>query len=744
MPLLRNVDDLRAYCRDKPYGDEAVLTVLLEFIHRHTRSECVVLSFIDYADPKSLWFRKIYTEGQFNSSTYHTGLRLAIGTHDLPRSLRSTAGWVAATRQPVFSGDVLQTPYYLSIDDNVRSEMAVPVLCKEILIGVLTVESYRPDQYTDDDCKWLINVAAIVAECLEGTWRQEGWVYRRRRVLADFATLCARPFGTSHAFLEAALKQIVSSTDAQDSYVRVVDHERLILKVSYSLDPTVIPPSFHNNLFLRIGRREELAESERSFAGHVAATRRPQRNGEVHNGLTCDVSVPLEIHSILGAPILFREDLLGVIMLHHTERNFFTAQHEEYLAALTDLLAVPLQGLLASERPRLSQQEVRTAIQATLRGLEAEHLFAKPQVVSALAKHIATALGSKLCTIWLLNPVGRLTWHGAYGLSPIGLPQAQTDEAEALQGLQDVFGPLPEPVALEQEASATAVAWQALHAKTLCNYGPNHDEGVFREHGFRQPFLLVPLLTREAQSLGVIHVGVKEHTPTNPQGIYTEADEHLLESLQMEIVDLYERQLVRETAEYAAQDLHDALGLMTYDLIYGIDALRYAWKQRKKGRVEALLQDLEHKAQSLTGEIRAVMGALQSHILEDEGLVNAVRHYISDHVARPGLEVDISTTGKDRVPIKIAWHLYRIAQEALTNIVKHARATQAHCAFRFTATSIGLRVRDNGQGFARAESSNGYGLRNIQRRVEGLGGRVRIHHSSTSGTILQVTIPQSR
>jgi signal transduction histidine kinase len=94
----------------------------------------------------------------------------------------------------------------------------------------------------------------------------------------------------------------------------------------------------------------------------------------------------------------------------------------------------------------------------------------------------------------------------------------------------------------------------------------------------------------------------------------------------------------------------------------------------------------------------------------------------------------------------LATSLYRIAQEALTNVARHAQATQVTVAIRIEEGRIALAVRDNGKGFdpEAAGQRKSYGLLGIRERAHTLGGTARIERLATGGTLVEVAIPVAR
>jgi signal transduction histidine kinase len=95
-----------------------------------------------------------------------------------------------------------------------------------------------------------------------------------------------------------------------------------------------------------------------------------------------------------------------------------------------------------------------------------------------------------------------------------------------------------------------------------------------------------------------------------------------------------------------------------------------------------------------------------------------------------------------RLPIKIEEELYRIAQEALNNVVKHAGATQVQIRLKYDENNLSMQMSDDGKGFEpeAVSKSGGFGLQGIQERVQQLGGTLKIESAPLRGTRLSVRI----
>ena len=159
---------------------------------------------------------------------------------------------------------------------------------------------------------------------------------------------------------------------------------------------------------------------------------------------------------------------------------------------------------------------------------------------------------------------------------------------------------------------------------------------------------------------------------------------------------------------------------------------------------EALAELREEVARSLEG-VRRLARELRPSALDDLGLVAALEGYAHEFARRTGLVVRFEPAcGGDRLPPQVELVLYRIAQEALTNAAKHARATRVAVSLVREPGAVSLTVRDDGRGFdpARAASAaQGMGLFSMRERAELAGGSLTITSAPGSGATIAARIP---
>ena len=238
-------------------------------------------------------------------------------------------------------------------------------------------------------------------------------------------------------------------------------------------------------------------------------------------------------------------------------------------------------------------------------------------------------------------------------------------------------------------------------------------------------------------------------------GVFTQADQHLIEILgahaavAIENARLYERSRELSTIEERnrlAREIHDTLaqGLAAITLqLETAEALMDA--DADLGRVRQNVSRALTLAQDTLEEARLSVLDLRAAPLEGRTLVEALTALGKDSAADGGPPVDFETAGAPRaLPPRIELGLYRIAQEALTNTIKHAEAQHAAMRLVTTANYVQLLIEDDGRGFDPSRvSQDSYGLIGLNERARVMGGTLRLESSDGAGTRLEVNVPLS-
>jgi signal transduction histidine kinase len=186
------------------------------------------------------------------------------------------------------------------------------------------------------------------------------------------------------------------------------------------------------------------------------------------------------------------------------------------------------------------------------------------------------------------------------------------------------------------------------------------------------------------------------------------------------------------------RDLHDGLGPALGSLTLQLDTARNLFKSDPPA-ADALLVDLKTQVQTAIADIRRLVYELRPPTLDELGLVSALREHVTRY-RQPGLSITLNAPEYvSPLPAAVEVALYRIAQEALTNVVRHAHAQ--HCVLTLEVDNDAcLEVRDDGQGLP-ADYRAGVGLTSMRERATELGGTCAIAPGNAGGTCVFIRLP---
>lgn len=193
-----------------------------------------------------------------------------------------------------------------------------------------------------------------------------------------------------------------------------------------------------------------------------------------------------------------------------------------------------------------------------------------------------------------------------------------------------------------------------------------------------------------------------------------------------------------------SRELHDEIGQHLAALMLGLNALE---RDVSPNGGEAVLPKLQELTETIGREVHALAVQLRPAALDDLGLSRAISTYVDMWSARAGIRVELHVGNIDepRLPADIELALYRIVQEALTNVLKHAGASQVSVILnRPDGEVVGI-IEDNGKGFdieaAANGSAKGLGLVGMRERAAQFGGRVTVEAEPGQGTTVFVRLP---
>jgi signal transduction histidine kinase len=220
------------------------------------------------------------------------------------------------------------------------------------------------------------------------------------------------------------------------------------------------------------------------------------------------------------------------------------------------------------------------------------------------------------------------------------------------------------------------------------------------------------------------------------------------EQLQQYATTLEELSISRERNRLA-RELHDTLAHSLSALTVQLEAVSALWDSRPE-RARRMLDQASETARTGLAESRRALQDLRASPLQDLGLILAVRELAEAAAKRSGAQLELSLPDRlDRCPSPIVEQgVYRIAQETLENVIRHAGARTIRVSLEQTSTEMTLAIVDDGQGvdldaleIAGAAADDRFGIRGMKERAALIGGRFEISSQAGQGTSVRLTAP---
>ena len=208
-----------------------------------------------------------------------------------------------------------------------------------------------------------------------------------------------------------------------------------------------------------------------------------------------------------------------------------------------------------------------------------------------------------------------------------------------------------------------------------------------------------------------------------------------LKELTQRIIDTQEEERGR-----VARELHDGISQMLVGVRYALELTRRRLGLADNPAGDSLDKGIDGLGSAIQ-EVRRISRDLRPGVLDDLGLGPALQTLCDDFAARTGITTNFETVVfRNRLDEEARIALYRVAQEALTNVERHAAATTVHMSLTGNQKGGLLNIRDNGTGMPRKAKPGGLGLRNMAERIEQLGGTLHITSADT-GTTIAAQVP---
>jgi PAS domain S-box-containing protein len=461
------------------------------------------------------------------------------------------------------------------------------------------------------------------------------------------------------------------------------------------------------------------------------------------------------IKSSLGVPLTSHGKVFGFLAVSSLSQwHHYTPQEVQLLQTVSNPIAMAIENRLLLEN--LQTQKINLEKQTKEKDILLRVSQALSQtmdvdgVADAASQVVGRILGVDRCSIILLTEDGR---H----VEIKGMFAKYGTEAKKLIGKQ---------YSLEMEPN-----WRNIIAKrkvlVINDTTAVNLDGIIKEQQRKEGLksLLVTGIFFGTKLIGVL--SLSSNTKLRPftkdeikltQTIANQIATAIENARLMQVVNVHTHELKELSSQLMqaqegerkriAQELHDQVGQMLQTMKMNLGRMKrnLSMDPRKLEETRDWLMDTEQKLSQTIDDIRTLTFNLRPSMLDDFGLFSTLRWYIEDYSRRSNIRITLK--GKEdryRFPLEIEVNLYRIVQEALTNVVKHADATEVAIFLSHHKSCAILSVKDNGKGFDNIKLSvsphRGTGIYNMKERVNLLGGSFDIISQPGKGTRINVKIP---
>lgn len=334
----------------------------------------------------------------------------------------------------------------------------------------------------------------------------------------------------------------------------------------------------------------------------------------------------------------------------------------------------------------------------------------------------------------------RIAQLGNWALDPATLTMSWSAETHRMFGVQPASGVLPYAVFLQQVHPGDRVAVdKAIRSSLVSGQDVDIEHRITISDGsVRWVHTIAKPGTRNR--LGHVPGIVMDITARKRAADDLIATQEQLRALSRRLVDIQEserRQFSRE--------LHDVVGQNLTALSINLDIVKTQIAVDRNDAVLARLDDSSQLLQATTEAIENVMSEMRPPMLDDYGLIPALKWYARQFAARTGIEVDVQ--GDDdmqRLTPAAEIALFRVAQEALNNVAKHARARQVAVRIQREPSQCVMAVTDDGEGFSAAAAPRrrpGLGMVTMRERMQAIDGTIRVDGNPGTGTRVELRVP---
>ena len=462
-----------------------------------------------------------------------------------------------------------------------------------------------------------------------------------------------------------------------------------------------------------------------------------------------------------STPILSSDgSVLGVFGIYGREPRSPTPQHLQTIKQITHLASVAIERKQAAESLRASELLARGQLDALTHTLDALAQESDPdRLLEHVLRTIIEQWGAHSVSVWDREPNGdglelfAMIEDGRFqtrsgAMHPAArrttLVQDHPVWRELLHtGLHAVCDVSDLPIVRVRVGSGPNAIWREVLDDSESAPALMRFKAHLRELGVHT-ILFVPMLVagRVAGFIGIRFTLKRDFRQEEIELTRALAHQATL-AIQLTRLSVQSRQsAVTAERNRMARDIHDTLAQGFTGVIVQLEAVEEAMSRNQAVKASGHLDRAGELARESLREARRSVQALRPQALEEKQLSEALKDLIERMTSGTTVHAEFTLQGEQqKLPPEWETNLLRIGQEVLTNVLRHARASEFNVLLVFDGREIRLDLRDNGCGFDPQRRHEGFGLQGMRERAEGMGGQLTIQSAAGKGTAISIVLP---
>ena len=684
------------------------------------------------------------------------------GMNTFSENERNSAWRAVYNKLPLIINDVAESKYWEVRPElsKIRSWLGVPLIYKDRVVGVLTLDKNEPNAFTDADARYIFTLAYQIAIAVENAQLFEEWEEQSTRLkLINEVSQEINTLLNVDELFEALARAICERLNYDQVFILEVDQTRslLTLRAIYG----EYPPQ------LEVGVYQQ--DINLGLIGAAVQTGQPVLANDVSQGHKLLLTEKLQAQSALIVPFYVSTQVEAVICVARNHVDAFGDQDIWTLSSLAsqagiaiknawlyrglDTYSDELERTIAARTQRL--QAIKKFGQVVSQGLDIDELLAV--VGRGLGQVFAAeSTGEVRITIGLVNGsnVALKTIFEKEQARPGRQNRAANSNAAAGCGASTVQNHPASTIKIDPKTVTGQVITQAkpkilrqINVQDLRPLPAGMSAGII------ESVLMAPLITG-GKTIGLIMI--ESQTPN----AYGDGDLETLETLAFQVAGAIEHaRLLRKTKELAvieertrlARDMHDGVAQNLAYLLIQVD--RCLNNVEEGSKLEVQLEQIGALLKQDIDELRRNIFDLRPVELEGKALFKVLENFVTEFGRRWNLQTSCTVPNQvAELSPDVERSLYRILQETLSNARQHAECSRLSVTLALKDDQwIALEVQDDGQGFdpgrvsppPHRRAGKGLGLVSMRERVERVGGQFTVDSAPGRGTRIVALLPLS-